>query len=129
VKYAFDAVSEHNSYQKLSQVLSKGDSKTTLVRPGEYPKEILNCIEKSTTIVSIVHMDVYPDSDKGKSRIKTGGKYFGFAHFRLFPKACKKVDSQLIHSRLSLAGSMVSTRVLANVKGGVDQRYQVCFQH
>jgi NADPH:quinone reductase len=50
VKYAFDAVSEKNSYQNICEVLSK-DGKITLVLPGKDYKEILENIEKSLTEV------------------------------------------------------------------------------
>ena len=65
VNYAFDAVSEHNSFQNLSQVLSKNDSKITLVLPGKDYNAIPEYITKSTTTVGSVHMN--PSENNTKS--------------------------------------------------------------
>ncbi|KAJ5047586.1 uncharacterized protein L3040_003408 [Drepanopeziza brunnea f. sp. 'multigermtubi'] len=71
VKYAFDAVSEHNSFQNISQVLAKQGSKITLVLPGRDYSAIPDYIEKSTTNVGSVHMA--PSEEQAKLGIKTGG--------------------------------------------------------
>lgn len=89
VKYAFDAVSEHNSYQNISKVLSDG-GKITLVLPGKSYDEIPSTITWSTTTVGDVHSDVAPDSDKAKAGIKFGGKEFGYAFYRLFSKGLQE---------------------------------------
>ena len=89
VKYAFDAVSEHNSYQNISQVLSKaGGSKITLVIPWKEYKEIPEYIQKSRTIVGTVHMDV--PADTAKAGVKIGGREFGFVFFRLFSRGLQE---------------------------------------
>jgi len=88
VKYAFDAVSEHNSYQNISQVLSKQGSKITLVLPGKDYKEVPEYIEKSVTTVGSVHQD--PAKDKVEAGIKTGGKEFGYVFFRLFSRGLQE---------------------------------------
>lgn len=54
--YAFDAVSEKNSYINLSKILAEG-SKITLVLPGkEYP-EIPSYVTQSKTSVGSLHKD------------------------------------------------------------------------
>lgn len=85
VKYAFDAVSEHNSYQNISRVLSSNGGKITLVLP---PKAgaIPDHIEQLLTLVGTVHKDVDPKSEEGKAGIKTGGKEVGFLFSRLFSR-------------------------------------------
>jgi NADPH2:quinone reductase len=90
VKYAFDDVSEKNSYQNLSEVLAKQGSKITLVLPGREYKEIPDYIQKSTTTVGSVHAPILSDSTKGKAGIKTGGKEFGFVFFRLFARGLEE---------------------------------------
>lgn len=58
LRYAFDAVSDHGSYQSLSQILDVKNGRITLVLPGkEYP-EIPSTIEKTITNVGSVHKDV-----------------------------------------------------------------------
>ncbi len=90
MKYAFDAVSEHNSYQNLSQVLAKQGSKITLVLPGKEYKEIPDFIERSITMVGSVHADIPADSKKGKAGIRIGGKEFGFVFFRFFARGLQE---------------------------------------
>jgi len=88
VKYAFDAISEHNSYQNISKVLSKEGSKITLVLPGKDYTAIPEYVEKSTTTVGSVHQD--PPEDKVKAGIKTGGREFGYVFFRLFSRGLQE---------------------------------------
>lgn len=49
VHYAFDAVSEHNSYQNISKVLSKG-GKITLVLPGKDYTGIGEHVDQSVSL-------------------------------------------------------------------------------
>jgi len=88
VKYAFDAVSEHNSFQNISEVLAKQGSKITLVLPGKDYSAIPKSIEQHITSVGCVHKDVDPDS--AKAGIKVGDKDFGFAWFRLFGRGLQE---------------------------------------
>jgi NADPH:quinone reductase-like Zn-dependent oxidoreductase len=85
VEYAFDAVSEKNSYQNICEVLSK-DGKITLVLPGSEYKEIPENIEKSLTEVGSSHRGIAVDSSEGKAGIRTGGREFAYVFFRLFTK-------------------------------------------
>jgi NADPH2:quinone reductase len=72
--YAYDAVSEKNSYINLSQVLDKG-SKITLVLPGKSYDEIPAHIEQTLTSVGSVHKD---DQD------------FGFVFFRYIARGLQE---------------------------------------
>jgi NADPH:quinone reductase len=86
VKYAFDAVSEKNSYQNICEVLAK-DGKITLVLPGKDYAEIPETVEKSLTEVGSSHFGVRSNSIEGKAGIVMGSKEFAYAFFRLFSKA------------------------------------------
>jgi len=84
VKYAFDAVSEHNSYQNVSQVLATQGSKITLVLPGKNYDDIPKHISHSVTMVGSVHgMMVADEADDKASRD------FGFVYFRLFARGLR----------------------------------------
>ncbi|KAE9966278.1 hypothetical protein EG327_000166 [Venturia inaequalis] len=73
LRYAFDAVSDHGSYQTLSSLLDLQQGKITLVLPGkEYP-EIPASILKTITSVGSVHKD---DADKD----------FAYVFFRYFSR-------------------------------------------
>jgi NADPH2:quinone reductase len=89
VEYAYDAVSEKNSYQNICEVLAKG-GKITLVLPGKPYKEIPEHIVKHITSVGVVHRAVSPDSPEGKAGIKTGTKEFGYVFFRLFSRGLEE---------------------------------------
>jgi NADPH:quinone reductase len=128
VEYAFDAVSEHNSYQNLSQVLSKEGSKITLVIPWNDYKEIPNYIEKSITRVGIVHMDVSPDPVDGKAGIKTGGKDFGFVFFRLFSRGLQEGWFTAHPHEVIPGGLNGIEKGLANLKGGVNSATKYIFK-
>lgn len=77
VRYAFDAVSDHGSYQSLSQILDINEGRITLVLPGkEYP-EIPSTITKTITSVGSVHKD---EEDKE----------FAYVFFRFFSRGLKE---------------------------------------
>lgn len=85
VKYAFDAVSEKNSYQNICEVLSK-NGKVTLVLPVKDDKEIPDSIEQSFTGVGASHTGFAVDSPERKAGIKTRPKGFAYVFFRLFTR-------------------------------------------
>jgi hypothetical protein len=88
VKYAYDAVSEKGSYINISKVLAKEGGRITLVLPGrEYP-EIPDYIHKSITSVGDSHAPVA--KAKAAEGVKTGGKEFAFAFFRLFSRGLQE---------------------------------------
>lgn len=88
VKHAFDTVSEHNSYQNISKVMAREDSKITLVLPGKDYNEIPAHITVTTTMVGDVHADV--TEEEKKNGIFMGGKDMGFVYFRLFARGLKE---------------------------------------
>ena len=91
LKYAFDATSEHGSYNNLSQVLAdKG--KLTLVLPfPEILKDIPPHIEQSTTMAGSLWKELSADQERdnralGKLGIETGGKEFGIMFTKLIAR-------------------------------------------
>jgi NADPH2:quinone reductase len=80
IHHAFDAVSEHNSFQNISKILAKHGSKITLVLPGADYSDIPDYISHNTTTVGTVHKDVEPDSEEAKAGIRTAGKEFGLMY-------------------------------------------------
>ena len=91
LKYAFDATSEHGSYNNLSQVLAdKG--KLTLVLPfPEIMKDIPPHIEQSTTMAGSLWKELSADQDRdnkalGKLGIEEGGKDFGLMFTKLIAR-------------------------------------------
>lgn len=127
VKYAFDAVSEHNSYQNLGQVLAK-QGKITLVLPGKDYKEIPDYIEWSTTNVGSVHMDVAPESELAKAGIKTGGKEFGYVFFRFFGRGLQEGWFTAHPYEVIPGGLNGIEKGLANLKGGVNSGTKYVFK-
>lgn len=126
VKYAFDAVSEHNSFQNISQVLSKQDSKITLVLPGKDYSAIPDHIEKSTTAVGSVHMD--PPEGKAKAGIITGGKEFGFVFFRFFSRGLQQGWFSGHPHEVIPGGLNGVEKGLSNLKGGVNSATKYVFE-
>ena len=74
MSYAFDAVSDHNSYVNIGKVLEKG-GKITLVLPGKEYEGVPDYIEKTVTTVGTVH---------------TANTDFGEAWFRLMSKGLRE---------------------------------------
>ena len=128
MQYAFDAVSEHNSFQNLSQVLSKQNSKISLVLPGKDYSAIPPHIEKSTTMVGSVHMDIPADSAKGKAGIKTGGKEFGFVFFRFFTRGLQEGWFTGHPYEVVPGGLNGVEQGLANLKSGTNSATKYVFK-
>jgi NADPH2:quinone reductase len=126
VHYAFDAVSEHNSFQNISKVLSKQDSKITLVLPGKDYSEIPEYIQKSTTMVGSVHMD--PPEAKAKVGIKTGDREFGYVFFRLFSRGLQQGWFSGHPHEVIPGGLNGVEKGLSNLKGGVNSAVKYAFQ-
>ena len=91
LKYAFDATSEHGSYNNLSQVLAdKG--KLTLVLPfPEILKDIPPHIEQSTTMAGSLWKELSADQERdnkalGRLGIGKGGKEFGLMFTKLIAR-------------------------------------------
>lgn len=77
LRYAFDAVSEHGSYEALSEVLDLDEGRITLVLPGKEYKEIPAGITKTITSVGAVHKD---EEDRD----------FAYVTFRYFSRGLKE---------------------------------------
>jgi hypothetical protein len=126
VKYAFDAVSEHNSFQNISQVLAKQGSKITLILPGMDYSAIPEYIEKSQTMVGCVHMD--PSEEKAKTAIKLGGKEFAFAWFRLFSRGLQEGWFTAHPYEVIPGGLNGVEKGLSNLKEGVNSATKYVFK-
>ena len=90
VEYALDAVSEHNSYQNICQVLDHKTGKITLVLPGRDYKEIPETVEKSITFVGAAQMGTDPDPWQKKTGMQTGNEEFAQTFFRYFSRGLQK---------------------------------------
>jgi NADPH:quinone reductase len=124
--YAFDAVSDHSSFQNISKVLSKQDSKITLVLPGKDYSEIPEYIQKSTTMVGSVHMD--PPEAKAEVGIKTGGREFGYVFFRLFSRGLQQGWFSGHPHEVIPGGLNGVEKGLSNLKGGVNSAVKYVFK-
>ena len=91
LKYAFDATSEHGSFNSLSEVLAN-KGKLTLVLPfPEILKEIPPHIEQSTTMAGSLWKELSSDHQRdnkalGKLGIEKGGKDFGVMFTKLISR-------------------------------------------
>lgn len=91
LKYAFDATSEHGSYQNLSQVLANM-GKLTLVLPfPQILKDIPPHIEQSTSMAGSLWKELSADQERdnkasGKLGIENGGKEFGVMFTKLIAR-------------------------------------------
>lgn len=126
VKYAFDAVSEHNSFQNISQVLAKEGSKITLVLPGKDYSAIPDHIQKSNTMVGSVHQG--PSEEQAKAGIKTGGKEFGYVYFRLFTRGLQEGWFTAHPYEVVPGGLNGVEKGLANLKNGVNSGTKYVFK-
>lgn len=89
VKYAYDTVSESNSYQNICEVLAK-EGKIILVIPGRLYKDIPEHIEKHIMNFGDVYKAISPDSPEGKAGITTGTKDFSYVFFRMFSRGLEE---------------------------------------
>lgn len=126
VKYAFDTVSEHNSFQNISQVLAKQGSKITLILPGQDYSAIPDYIEQSTTMVGSVHME--PSEEEAELGIKTGAKEFGHAYFRLFARGLREGWFTAHPYEVVPGGLNGLEKALSNLKNGVNSGTKYIFK-
>ena len=87
VEYAFDCVSEHNSFQNISEVLDPKRGQITLVLPGRDYSAIPESITKSTTSVGQSHGD---EEWQKKTGTKVGNEDFAYTFFRYFSRGLDK---------------------------------------
>ena len=90
VEYAFDAVSDHGSYENVCQVLDHKTGKITLVVPGKEYKEIPDTVEKSLTYVGSSQIGTDMDPWQKKTGMQTGNEEFAMAMFRYFGRGLQK---------------------------------------
>ena len=90
VEYAFDAVSEHGSYENISQVLDHKTGKITTVLPIENTKGIPETVEKSMTMVGSAQIETDTDPWQKKTGMQTGNEEFAMAFFRYFSRGLQK---------------------------------------
>ena len=90
VEFAFDAVSDHGSYQNICEVLDLKTGKITLVLPNKEYKEIPETIEKSSTFVGAAQIETDPDPYQKKTGMQTGNEEFAMAFFRYFGRGLQK---------------------------------------
>lgn len=84
--YAFDAVSEHNSYQNIVQVLDP-EGHLTLVLPGKEYEGIPKSVKMTMTTVGSAHGQPVASSSLAKSDDLSA---LAFAWFRLFGQGLKQ---------------------------------------
>ena len=90
VEYAFDCISEHNSYQNICQVLSRDTGRITLILPGREYKEIPEGVEKSVTFVGGAHRDTDMDPWEKKTGTKAGNQDFAYVIFRFIGRGLQE---------------------------------------
>ncbi|KAL8799732.1 MAG: hypothetical protein Q9182_005675 [Xanthomendoza sp. 2 TL-2023] len=86
VEYAFDAVSEHGSYENICKVLDHETGQITLVLPGKDYSAIPSSIKQTTTMVGAVHADMDQNEFQKETGSPTGNTDFGYVMFRLFSR-------------------------------------------
>ncbi|CAL8583398.1 hypothetical protein XPA_009022 [Xanthoria parietina] len=84
IHYAFDAVSEHHSFQNISRVLDTSTGQITLVLPGKDYSAIPASITQTTTMVGAVHADMDQRQFQKATGSRTGNTEFGYVMFRFF---------------------------------------------
>ena len=90
VEYAFDAVSEHGSYQNICQVLDLKTGQITLVLPGKDYSDIPKSITHTATMVGAVHADFDQNQFQKATGSKTGNTDFGYVMFRFFSRGLQE---------------------------------------
>ena len=90
VQYAFDAISEHNSYQNICEVLDQQSGQLTLILPGKDYSDIPASIKWTTTYVGDSH--AASDAEPWQKRTGTlvGNEEFAHVFFRYFGRGLQK---------------------------------------
>lgn len=127
VRHAYDAVSEHNSYQNISKVLSKG-GKVTLVLPGKDYKDIPDYVNKSITTVGDVHQDGPGGSSTGKTGLEYGKRDFGFVFFRYFSRGLQEGFFSGHPYEIVPGGLNGVSKGLTDLKNGVNSASKYIFK-
>lgn len=90
VEYAFDAISEHGSYQNICKVLDHQTGQITLILPGRDFSAIPSSIKQSITLVSDVHASSDQIQFQKETGSNTGNTDFGFLMFRFFGRGLQE---------------------------------------
>lgn len=88
LEYAFDATSDHGSFQNIIQVLEP-DGNINLINPNGDYSTIPVSVRHTITVVISVHREVAQDpwfTEAATQGVTTGGKEFGFLYSRLFSR-------------------------------------------
>ncbi|KAH8799119.1 hypothetical protein F5884DRAFT_825370 [Xylogone sp. PMI_703] len=88
VRYAYDAISDHNSFRNIGKILAKPGNKMTVVVPwGDY-SDIPSYIEQNITMVTDIFQDI--GSIEDTARMRASSKDFGFVFSRLFSRGLQE---------------------------------------
>jgi NADPH2:quinone reductase len=89
VHYAFDAISEHGSFQTISKALAKENSRISLILPASDYSEIPSHIEQSIMMVGAVHGMLMPGQQVDSLDVQAW-KDFGYIFFKWFGQAMRE---------------------------------------
>ena len=87
VEYAFDCVSEHNSFQNICEVLDNAKGQITLILPTMDYSDIPDTITKSITMVGSAHGN---KEWQDKAGTLVGNEDFAYSFFRYFSRGLDK---------------------------------------
>lgn len=95
IHYAFDAISEHNSYQNISAALTTdGSAHITLILPGRDYSAIPSHVRHSITYVGVAHQAADGESTAWQKKTggatKTGNQEFAYLLFRYFGRGLQE---------------------------------------
>ena len=89
-EYAFDAISDHGSFQNLSQVLDLKIGHIVLISPGRDYSAIPEGITKKAVYVGWSHEAQDNDPWQQKTGTQVGNQEFAHAFFRFFGRGLQK---------------------------------------
>lgn len=110
--YAFDAVSEKNSYKNIAKVLEP-DGHITLVLPGKKYEEIPASVDKSTTSVGTAH---------------NGNEDFAYVYYRLFSRGLQEGWFKAHPQQVVPGGLGGIQKALENLKEGKASAVKYVFR-
>lgn len=84
IEYAYDAISEHNSYVNIGKVLDQQTGSMTTVLPGKKYEGVPSSIRFTETYVGSVHGGPDPRRISSKQVGRVGDREFGAAFYRFF---------------------------------------------
>lgn len=90
VEYAFDCVSEHNSYQNICHVLAQDGGKITLILPNKSYDDIPAGIEQSITFVGGAQKGTDRDPWEKKTGTPIGNPDFAYVMFRFLGRGLQE---------------------------------------